>query len=30
MGEYKEGGYFWKPWEIFKGKDNISNEDIGM
>lgn len=30
MGEYKEGGFFWKNWEVFKGKDNISDEDLGM
>jgi hypothetical protein len=27
-GEYKEGGYFWKRWEIFKSKDNIEEKDM--
>jgi hypothetical protein len=30
MGEYKAGGYFWKNWEIYKPKDGVSEEDIGM
>lgn len=30
MGEYKEGGYFWKPWEIYKSKDQVSESDLGM
>lgn len=30
MGEYKEGGYFWKNWEVYKGNGKVSEEDLGM
>lgn len=30
MGEYKEGGFFWKPWEIFRKDNQVSESDLGM
>ncbi len=30
-GEYKDGGLFWKAWEIYKPDDHISEDkDLGM
>lgn len=30
-GEYKDGGLFWKAWEIYKPADHISEDkDLGM
>lgn len=30
-GKYKDGGLFWKAWEIYKPNDNISEDkDLGM
>jgi hypothetical protein len=29
MGEYKDGGFFWKQWEVFKGKSQVDEDDMG-
>lgn len=29
MGEYKEGGFYWKGWEIYKKSNQTSDEDFG-
>ncbi len=30
MGEYKDGGYFWKKWEKFEKNDGVSESDMGI
>lgn len=28
-GEYKEGGFFWKNWEIYEGNKKGPKDDVG-
>jgi hypothetical protein len=29
-GEYKDGGFFWKKWELFKKDNQVSEGDLGL